>query len=82
MCRPKKGSLLRRNIPRALTAIGTMATKNELREMKNRMVTTFFKGQKRIQTRKQRTYSQRPNTTDQKCCCKISILLWEILFST
>ena len=51
--------------------------------MKNRTITTSSKlcYKKSNQPRKRRTHFQIPGMKDKKCCCKISILFWENVFS-
>ena len=63
----------------ALSTIDAMATKTELRAMKNQMVMLSSKvhRKKRMYPTKRQTQSQRPGLSTEKCNCQISILIWK-----
>lgn len=71
-------SVKRTKTPGALKAFDAMASKTELREMKNETITISSKvhRRKRNYPSKRRTQSQRTASHSQRCNCQISVLLW------
>jgi hypothetical protein len=71
-------SVKRTKTPGALEAIDAMASKMEIRAIKNDTITMSSKvhRKKRLYPSKSRTQSQRTASHSHRCNCQISVLLW------